>query len=311
VSFVVAAESDCVRVSGHTQGSLRLLLNAVAHAAARYQRSVVPLACFSIDFYVRIFVRIRDSASKAKDLGCTSGLVLQCAGCDCFRIVRMGTATEKGAQKIHKPGRMPSHGSQCLECESDSEWAIGGPMWMGPLYCPSFVESCLQLTKEDKREDSPGITSWAKVLGLLTALSEEPVDVPLFYTLPGLCSVVKLSCAPVSRFRAALRRLGYQAGHFHREPQAVKTDAPEKVVFDVLRTWAKAQPAPKVVHPILKHEIETPNIDLSEPDSSEAVIRVPMFLPNPERNWGPKRAATATSAGPSAKMPKLSVASNE
>lgn len=42
--------------------------------------------------------------------------------------------------------------------------------------------------------------------------------------------------------RSALRRLGYRASHFHRDPQAVKTDAPAAVVFDLLRSHAALNP---------------------------------------------------------------------
>lgn len=48
--------------------SLRLVLNAIATAASRYGRSITPLLSLSIDFYVRIFVRVRTSPTEVKKL---------------------------------------------------------------------------------------------------------------------------------------------------------------------------------------------------------------------------------------------------
>lgn len=45
---------------------IRLLLQTVASSAARYKRVIEPLMCCSIDYYVRIFVRIRNSAELVK-----------------------------------------------------------------------------------------------------------------------------------------------------------------------------------------------------------------------------------------------------
>ena len=55
-----------------------------------------------------------------------------------------------------------------------------------------------------------------------------------------------------------------QATHFHREPCAIKTDAPNVVVSDVLRTWAREHP-PKTGadHPMLTKAVETEGIDFT------------------------------------------------
>lgn len=65
-------ESVCPFLCGllHTNvwQSLRLVLNAIATAAARYGRSITPLLSLSIDFYVRLFVRVRTSPIEVKNL---------------------------------------------------------------------------------------------------------------------------------------------------------------------------------------------------------------------------------------------------
>ena len=47
---------------------LRLIINSIASAAARYGRYVTPLLSFSIDFYARVFLVVNTHASHVKDL---------------------------------------------------------------------------------------------------------------------------------------------------------------------------------------------------------------------------------------------------
>lgn len=47
---------------------LRLVLNSLAQAAARYGRYITPLLSLSIDFYVRLFVTVSTGPLQVKDL---------------------------------------------------------------------------------------------------------------------------------------------------------------------------------------------------------------------------------------------------
>ena len=55
--------------------ALRILLATIERAAARYKRYIVPCLSLSIDFYVRIFVRIYTSREWAGGLTGTGGRV--------------------------------------------------------------------------------------------------------------------------------------------------------------------------------------------------------------------------------------------
>jgi tRNA (guanine26-N2/guanine27-N2)-dimethyltransferase len=46
--------------------ALRLVLHALQTSAARYKRVITPLASFSIDFYIRMFVRVHTSPKEVK-----------------------------------------------------------------------------------------------------------------------------------------------------------------------------------------------------------------------------------------------------
>ncbi|CAD7944173.1 unnamed protein product [Amoebophrya sp. A25] len=384
--------------------SLRLLLNALASTAARHQRVIEPLLSASMDFYIRVFVRIRDSPLQTKDLAKNTGVVLQCVHCETHHMQPMGeqeipakaggeqaskmtqgqasTTTNSGGgdSKNQEVGNVARHeteeasakpeetaselsaldprlqslldsartervnaqaikglkyrsakmntqvGGSCDEC--GSRFAIGGPCWLGPLHNKEFLNACIALcemnekyTVEEKeqlkaamgmkggknhchapsttiseseknptaaagqQEEEPSpkrakvvtstvaertatsraatantaatcsagsdaanirnaltlpyITQWRKILGMVTAMSEELGDVPLHYSLPALCRNLRVDCVPMRQFRGALAKLCYRASHFHRDANAIKTDAPPRVVFDLVRHWAK------------------------------------------------------------------------
>jgi tRNA (guanine26-N2/guanine27-N2)-dimethyltransferase len=64
----VSFNSPVVENSLNWPQSLRLVLNAIALSAARYGRSITPLLSLSIDFYVRLFVRVKTSPIEVKKL---------------------------------------------------------------------------------------------------------------------------------------------------------------------------------------------------------------------------------------------------
>ena len=49
--------------------ALRILLRAIDTQANRYARYIEPLLSVSVDFYVRVFVRVKTGAREAKDSG--------------------------------------------------------------------------------------------------------------------------------------------------------------------------------------------------------------------------------------------------
>ena len=136
---------------------------------------------------------------------------------------------------------------------------------------------------------------------LLTLCQEESAD-PLFYSIAEMCSVLKISSPKLEKFRSALSRSGYTVSQSHTCDNSIKTNAPSKVIWDILRVWAKdplnaSSRKPNSIRDcILSHEVTTP-VDFTPIEGgimrmnarSSGIAR---FLPNPTSYWGPKRRAT-------------------
>jgi len=271
--------------------ALRLLMHAVSTSAAKYGRNAQPVACFSIDFYVRCFVRVFDSPASAKYQASKTSVVHQCVQCESFFNQPLGEAAEGTSQtKVSfKPAKVVVPGLECSEC--GGRLKLGGPFYGGRLFDSSFVEKALEVC-ESQMADLPGITSWKKIHGLLQAISEEVPEVSLYYRLPALCKGLKLTPVPLRQFRGTLRALGHRVSHMHREPEAIKTDAPNAIVYDLMRLWAEEHPPKSTPLPnILKKELTLKRPVTWVNEESQPAKKVPKFLPNPEANWGPRKAA--------------------
>lgn len=66
--------------------ALRIVLNCIESIANRYQRFIEPLISISVDFYVRLFVRIKTSAEQAKKTSLKRSHVLYCEQCFSYYI---------------------------------------------------------------------------------------------------------------------------------------------------------------------------------------------------------------------------------
>lgn len=274
--------------------ALRLVMHATSTAAAKYRREARPMVSVSMDFYVRLFVRIFDSPGKAQLQASKTGLVHQCVQCESFFVQPLGDASQAGAPRVMTPG------SECPECGGCIN--IAGPFYMGPLFDRDFVDQCLKACDEPAL--LPGVTSWRKLKGLLTAISEEHSDLVFYYTLPKLFKPLKLKMPSLKTLRGTLAALGYRVSHFHREPQAIKTDAPNNVVYDLIRVWAEEHP-PKSsnVAEVLRKEVSlTRPVEWLTEENISRRDKVPRFLPNPEPHWGPKARARASEVSTPSKL---------
>lgn len=157
--------------------SLRILLYTIATTAAKYQRVVEPMLSCSVDFYVRVFVRVTNNTQQCKHLSENAGLLLLCAQCDSFRILKLGEFSEP----TQRPASLPADlTGTCEECGGRVK--IGGPLYIGPIHNQSFVEAALKNAKEAERS-LPGITQNAKIIGILSAIQEVCAIMPVHFSL--------------------------------------------------------------------------------------------------------------------------------
>lgn len=252
------------------EGGLRLILHSVATNAAKYGISIEPLLSLSIDFYVRLFIRVRKSAQDVKFVAGKSMLVYGCDhGCGAWTTQHIGRHTRhknSDANWKYSIGLAPSADQLCEHCGSKTH--IAGPMWGGPLHNPAFIEKIL----DDLKEADPEVyQTKQRIEGMLeTALDELSVNAdtmdlrsftaeskdgtkeivprtppeaidhhPFFFIPSALCKVIKAQAPPESMIKGALRHAGYRVTRSHCKAGSIKTDAPWTVIWEVFREWVR------------------------------------------------------------------------
>nr|GLL39138.1 probable tRNA (guanine(26)-N(2))-dimethyltransferase 1 [Ipomoea trifida] len=272
--------------------ALRMLLSCIESHANRYKRYIVPILSVQMDFYIRVFVRIFTSASAMKNTPLNLSYVYQCTGCDSFHLQPIGRTVSKGNSVRYLPGFGPAVAQECSDC--GKKFNMGGPIWSAPIHDQEWVADILADVKSMKER----YPAYDKICGVLTTISEELPDVPLFLSLHSLCATLK--CTPPSAiiFRSAVINAGYRVSGTHANPLGMKTDAPMEVIWDIMRCWVKnhpvkAQPPDQSGSIILaKEPVLQANFARAAASVNKAQAKkVARFLPNPERHWGPKLRA--------------------
>lgn len=302
--------------------ALRILLKSLAETAAKYGRTIRPILSVGMDFYIRCFVEVYDDKAGINDLSLQIGSVFQSSQCSSFLTLPHG---QHGRSKhVYQSTRAPS---ACEE--TGAPFKVVGPMWLAPMHDRDVVlEALARLgNKNDNQGHMKFMATRNRLEGLLTSVSEELPDVPLYYTLPDLCHVVNCCSPTLAQVRAAIVNAGYRVSGYHKEPQAIKTDAPNRVVWDVMRAWCKANPpkiSKKKQKKLAANETDNANGEPKQVSAADKILavepsievdftvpkggkgkKVSRFPQNPEKNWGPKKAASGKRKRDDAEEPQL------
>ncbi|XP_053907884.1 tRNA (guanine(26)-N(2))-dimethyltransferase isoform X2 [Cuculus canorus] len=276
--------------------ALRIILHSLDNRANCYQRFIVPLLSVSADFYVRVFVRVFTGQAKVKNSASKQALVYHCVGCGTHHLQRMGKVTEHGSGFKYGAATGPPVGPNCEFCQHRHQ--LGGPIWAEPLHDADFVARVLAAL-----ERSPGrFATEQRLRGVLSVVTEELEDVPLYHTLDGLSSTLHCNTPSLLQLRSALLHAGFRVSLSHACKNAVKTDAPPTALWDLMRCWAKLNPVKRerltetspaarilAVEPILEASFAL------HPDANPSSRKrgLKRFPENPEAFWGPKARAKA------------------
>nr|XP_036583188.1 N2,N2-dimethylguanosine tRNA methyltransferase [Colletotrichum truncatum]KAF6792164.1 N2,N2-dimethylguanosine tRNA methyltransferase [Colletotrichum truncatum] len=242
---------------------LRIIIHALASAAAKYGLTVEPQLSLSIDFYCRIFLKVRKSKDAVNYQGGKTMIMYNCPGCSAWEtqpMVRTRPYPKKKDGFFYKHGlsQGPPTDSHCEHCGSSQH--IAGPMYGGPLHNTEFIERILDLIP---KVDKNVYQTTARIEGMLqTALEEylpgpepevalDPKDKELakvdhypFFIMPSkLAGTLNTQQPPDDVFRGALKHLGYRVTRSHCRPGSVKTDAPWEAIWWIMREWVR-QKAP-------------------------------------------------------------------
>lgn len=302
------------------ESALRLVLNLLNQSAAKYKKHVEPLLSLSIDFYVRVFVKVKTSPIKVKELQSNTMITYHCSQCGSFANQRLGRMVEKQSrkkkdQKIVKysVAQGPPIDSKCKYCGGTNH--LAGPMYAGPLHNEEFINEVLKINESRFKEKDTVYGTKDRIKGMLTlAKSELTTDGSQFYFSPNtLSSLIKLQVPALKRIAAGLGSLGFDCSLTHAQPSTIKTDAPWDAIWYVMKKChddkeayqgrnLEDMPEKGIGYRILKHlednkehydDLYGSKLSLEQNETSGKIekmrkLKIVRFQENPTKNWGPK-----------------------
>ncbi|XP_054460350.1 tRNA (guanine(26)-N(2))-dimethyltransferase [Anoplopoma fimbria] len=274
--------------------ALRIILHSLDQRAGVYQRYIQPLLSVSVDFYIRVFVRVFTGQAKVKNSCSKQALVYNCIGCGSFHLQRMGRRTSNGKHVKYSPATGPPVAPQCEHCGQRHQ--LGGPIWAEPIHDLAFVQKVLSAVSGNPSRFGTS----KRIEGMLSMVTEELDDVPLYYTVDNLSSTIHCNTPPLLQFRSALLNAGHRVSCSHASKNAIKTDAPPAAIWDIMRCWEKTNPVKREKltesSPAFKILSIEPSLEAcftvredANPQSRKRHLT--RFQENPQAFWGPKARA--------------------
>ncbi len=307
--------------------ALRIVLADLNRHAARHKRYIVPLFCARIDFYVRLFVRVYESAKECRLASSKISNVYQCTQCDAFALQPLGKLNPKNGHSM--PARGPCVGVSCEHCEG--AFSVGGPIWNRSMLNRGFATELLsRFTKVSKKRKAPEpiegenesqdeeqvpehkpwnpyLTTVPRIRGEVAKALGEVNEVPLFWSLSQICRTLRCKSPGILRMQVAITNAGFKFSQSATNPDSIKTDAPANVIWDIFRQWVKLHPVASkrandtesIGYKILqKAPTLTPDFEtgLTEAKAARKAFQQEYvrYQLNPEKFWGPKSRATGS-----------------
>ncbi|KNC87065.1 hypothetical protein SARC_00809, partial [Sphaeroforma arctica JP610] len=211
--------------------ALRILLQCINTQAARYKRYIVPMVSLSIDFYLRVFVRVYTSPLEVKKSASKGSLVYHCQGCNSFYLQQVGKyhMSEKGPK--FAAGTGPIIDRRCENC--GFSFKTGGPAWNGAIHNKAFVNKIIDHAKANKSNYG----TFDRILGMLTVAQEE-IETPFYYDVGECASACRSSGFKREKIWSAILNGGFGVSSTHCKDTGFKTDAPPEFIWAIYRKWA-------------------------------------------------------------------------
>lgn len=245
--------------SNHEVG-IRLILNLIASTAAKYKKTIEPMLSLSIDYYFRVFVKVKTSPINVKNHASETMLTYGCNGCGHKIVQPLGM---KNNTKFQYPKLQGPISSNCQYC--GTSYNVAGPMYAGNLHNCEFIDKVLKINESSDKEI---YATHERIKGMLTLASNELDDAPFFFNLNQLCSIFKSPPISIEQYTKAVGNLGYKVSLTHAKKNCVKTNLPWNLNLLINRAWQINQNEKYV------KEMESKNVDELNEKIKEKLIKL-------------------------------------
>jgi tRNA (guanine26-N2/guanine27-N2)-dimethyltransferase len=215
--------------------ALRMVLYTINTMANKHGKQIEPLLSLTVDFYVRLFIRVKESASECHKSVSRYSHVFQCVNCESHYLQRMGfiiPAEQKKARDAKRQRKFASKTQEeidqqdsvkqkqeakegppkivnarsevperCRTCGGSLQ--LGGPIWNDKIHKTEFVERLYARVKDK----SCKLKTAGRIKGVLGGVLDEKAleDLPLSIDIANVCSHLKVENPPKIDMIAAFK----------------------------------------------------------------------------------------------------------
>lgn len=191
--------------------AVRLLIGCLATAAAKHGIGVKVVFSHSTNHYIRAYAIANHGARQADNSIREMGYVLHCFAC-------LHRETSRGIISHLK--------QECTQCGSLLN--VAGPLWLGKMFDENF---CSSMRKEAAERN---LKQEKKIFRLLSLIQKEAKGPTTYYVTDKICDKLNLPTPPLINVIDQLKREGFQATPTHFNSKGIRTDAPAKIVKEII-----------------------------------------------------------------------------
>jgi tRNA (guanine26-N2/guanine27-N2)-dimethyltransferase len=230
---------------------IRLLISLISLMAARFEFVITPIFVHANFHYLRVYLRIERSSSKANKMHENLGFIQYCFRCGNRKNVPLKpTASQFGVAK-----------EKCGLC-GGGFYAVGGPLWCSKLFDKQYVKKMNHLrstaanvvtsdTPDLKIDYNNQLLHDEKFLGVSQEQrknrSIDPIQksfevviteldsIPYYFRSDEISSYLKRNPLPLNLILEKLASNGFNASRTSLNPGAFKSDAPLSEIISILK----------------------------------------------------------------------------
>jgi tRNA (guanine26-N2/guanine27-N2)-dimethyltransferase len=180
---------------------LRILLGCLCKEAAKYDKAIQPILCYSTDHYMRIYIHIQSGKQQANNCMKHYGYI---------------------------------HPKDIILQPPKNKQPIG-PLWLGPLHCKKAIQEIrtLLLTKELNTKNT--------IYQLLSLLEEEAEASPFFYTTEDFAKHLEMFVPSKEKIFQQFKQKAYNISPTHFSTIGFKTNASIKEIKQIFKEQKTSQ----------------------------------------------------------------------
>lgn len=194
--------------------ALRLVISLIALTASRLDLAIEPIFVHANLHYLRIYVRVLVSSSKANKVYDNIGYLRHCFKCGNRNVVKRHDMSEV-----------------CEICGNN--FSIAGQLWINKLFDKEFIGK--SVTHQSVNDGIQAMKEMDRCQKLFSICLDELDDIPYYFRGDDIASKLRINPYPLQTVVDKLSSAGYRASKTSFNPSAFKTNARINEILDVLR----------------------------------------------------------------------------